>query len=1181
MILRSKKGAPAGEMPFLDHLEELRWRLLKIILAVLIGAIAGFVIVTRFNVLEILIHPVRPFLQGEKLNYLSPGDPFFITLGLALTVGLILAFPIIVAQIWGFVAPALLPREKKAIVPALYLGLLLFCGGVALAYFLVVPMTLKFMMMTFQTETLQQNLVVGNYISFVVKILLAFGILFELPVVVLVLSALGLVTSKFLSEKRRYAIAGMAVIAALVTPGDAITLTIFMMGPLLILYEMSIALAKLVERRRARSLVESVAIIALLLVAAPASAQQTPQAADTVKPKTRREVVLDRLRTLNQSERPDTTAADTVPVTERPAAPVAGGEGQQSGEFPTDSIMQQLLALPGFSATRYRGTAAEFSADSSALVLRGKPTEKAGVLRDGQSMLADSLVTFNDSTAIACGYGNPVMSGGTTSSPLSSQMVCYNTRDRIGMALGARTQITEGANWFVTGDMYSRGTNSYSHDATFTDCSLEEPHYHFALSDMKIVRGDVVVGRNVTLNFGDVPVFWLPFFMQSLKRGRRSGLLMPEFSVNDIVRRSAGYNRRIKDIGFYWAVSDNWGALVSMDWWSNNYTAVEGSFDYTYPKQFMNGGATFKRFWENTGGTQFSVSAQHSMEPNERTRLSLDGNYVTSSRFIEERSFDPRELTRSISSNVGLSRRFDWGSVSLQASRDHYLTNDQKRFTLPSLGVNLSTINLFSDATWTGSAQIRRTGTDEANTEIDPNELNGNLSSSFNWGRLSFSQGLSSDDRSVAMLDTTTAGDTITVLRKNHRITWNSSLNFQQRLIGTTTFTPGLTIAGEMLNDHRTAGEMLKAPVRLDFNAELKADVFGFWPGIGSIERIRHRLSPSIRYGFSPSRAIDSIANPIAFQVFPRGGAERNTITIGVNQTFEGKYREEPGRAEERADSAAADTLTADPTKPRRIPQARKVTILSLTTDAVVYDFVAARELGRGVTTQSITNSINSDLLRGLQLSVTHELFKEVDPLVTSSGREFDPHLQRISASFSLSNNSWLFRALGLARESEAPPQTGSAETPTPEAPQGGPAPGPEYGIIGNRNRDNNRQQPQARGTVGTWNASFNLSIERPREASASEIARDGNEMVQTNFNFQPTEMWNVRWSTGYSFSEKEFTDHILTFTRQMHDWDANFDFVKAQNGNFSFQFRVSLRANPDIKFDYHQRSNIRDSRFQ
>ncbi|HEY0303634.1 MAG TPA: putative LPS assembly protein LptD, partial [Longimicrobiales bacterium] len=674
----------------------------------------------------------------------------------------------------------------------------------------------------------------------------------------------------------------------------------------------------------------------------------------------------------------------------------------------------------------------------------------------------------------------------------------------------------------------------------------------------------------------DVPVFWLPFFMQSLKRGRRSGLLMPEFSVNDIVRRHAGYNRRIQDRGFYWAISENWGGLLSADWWSNNYTALEGSFDYTYPNQFMGGGVTFKRFWENTGGTQFSVSAQHSMEPNERTRVSLDGNYVTSSRFIEERSFDPRELTRSISSNLGLSRRFDWGSISLQASRDHYLTNDQKRYTLPSLGLNLATISLFGGAaTWTGSGQVRRTGTDEANTEADPNELQANVGSSFNWGRLSWSQAFTSTDRNEAAI--VVAGtDTTHVLRENHTITWNSSLNFQQRLIGTTTFTPGLTIGGEMVNDFRTNGQMLRAPIRLDFNAELKADIFGFWPGIGKIERIRHRLSPSIRYGFAPSRAIDSIANPLLFEVFPRGGSERNTITIGVNQTFEGKFREDKSRRDAQADTAAADTMTADPTKPRRLPQSEKITILSLTTDAVVYDFVAERELGRGIQTQSITNSINSDLLRGLQLSVTHELFRDVDTIFNSAGREFDPHLQRISASWSLSNNSWLFRALGLARETKAPPQTGSTETPTPEGPEGGPAPGPQYGIIGNRDRAEERQQPRSRGTVGTWNASFNLSIERPRENAASDIARDGNEMLTTNFSFQPTEMWNVRWSTGYSFSEKEFTDHILTFTRQMHDWDANFDFVKAQNGNFSFQFRVSLRANPDLKFDYHQRSNIR-----
>jgi hypothetical protein len=83
-----------------------------------------------------------------------------------------------------------------------------------------------------------------------------------------------------------------------------------------------------------------------------------------------------------------------------------------------------------------------------------------------------------------------------------------------------------------------------------------------------------------------------------------------------------------------------------------------------------------------------------------------------------------------------------------------------------------------------------------------------------------------------------------------------------------------------------------------------------------------------------------------------------------------------------------------------------------------------------------------------------------------------------------------------------------------------------------------------------------------------------GSQMVLANVMFQPTQSWNVSWNTGYSFTESKFTDHMLTLTRMLHDWDANFDFVKAQNGNFSFQFRVALRANQDIKFDYQQRTN-------
>ena len=244
-----KADGRAGEMPFLDHLEELRWRLIWSLAAVMLSAIVGFVLVTHFDVLGILVAPIKPFLHGTKLKYLSPTEPFFITLKLAVSVGLVLASPIVIYQVWAFLAPALLPGERRIIVPALYMGLVLFALGVVMAYKIVLPMTLSFTM-GFQTESLEQNIVIGEYLSFVTRLLLAFGGVFELPVVVLILSAMGLATPEFLASKRRHAIVIITVLASVLTPGDVITLTLMMMVPLILLYEFSILLSKLVVRRK-------------------------------------------------------------------------------------------------------------------------------------------------------------------------------------------------------------------------------------------------------------------------------------------------------------------------------------------------------------------------------------------------------------------------------------------------------------------------------------------------------------------------------------------------------------------------------------------------------------------------------------------------------------------------------------------------------------------------------------------------------------------------------------------------------------------------------------------------------------------------------------------------------------------------------------------------------------------
>ncbi len=237
------------EMPFLDHLEELRWRLLWSLLALIVTTVIGYFLVTRFDVLLLLIDPIEPFLGGSKLKYLSPTTPFFITLKLAFIVGLLLSSPVVIYQVWAFFSPALLPSEKRVIIPALYLGLVLFAAGVAMAYYVVLPITLAFTM-SFQTEALEQAITIDEYISVVTRLLLAFGVVFEMPVVITILSALGLVTPQFLVEKRRYAIAAITIASAVLTPGDVITITLLMMVPLVILYEFSIVLSRLMFRRR-------------------------------------------------------------------------------------------------------------------------------------------------------------------------------------------------------------------------------------------------------------------------------------------------------------------------------------------------------------------------------------------------------------------------------------------------------------------------------------------------------------------------------------------------------------------------------------------------------------------------------------------------------------------------------------------------------------------------------------------------------------------------------------------------------------------------------------------------------------------------------------------------------------------------------------------------------------------
>lgn len=242
---------PGKEMPFLDHLEELRWRLLWSIAALIIGTLIGFVAVGSLDLLEVLSGPIKPFLNNERLAYFRPSDPFTIHLKLSMSVGVVLASPVILYQVWAFVSPALYPQERRVGMMALAGGLVLFCSGVALAYFFVLPASLRFFEL-FQRDALQPMITAPDYFSLVVSLALVFGAAFELPILIVALTALGLVTPPFLRKFRRHAFVLCVVGSALVTPGDVVAATVALMFPLYGLYELGIFLSRGVHKWRER-----------------------------------------------------------------------------------------------------------------------------------------------------------------------------------------------------------------------------------------------------------------------------------------------------------------------------------------------------------------------------------------------------------------------------------------------------------------------------------------------------------------------------------------------------------------------------------------------------------------------------------------------------------------------------------------------------------------------------------------------------------------------------------------------------------------------------------------------------------------------------------------------------------------------------------------------------------------
>jgi sec-independent protein translocase protein TatC len=239
----------SSRMPFMEHLDELRARLIRSLYAVLACMCVAF----AFNddLYDFLKAPLIPYLpKGSKLIFTAPAELFFTYMKISMLAGVVAASPVIFYQLWRFVAPGLYKHERKLVWPFVGISSLLFICGTIFCYAVIFPVAFQFFM-SMSTEDIVPMIKVNDYLSFSASMLFIFGVIFETPLIMIFLAKLGVVNAVMLRKKRRYAILIMFVIAAVATPTPDVVNQFLMVAPLMLFYEVSIFLITRIDKKRA------------------------------------------------------------------------------------------------------------------------------------------------------------------------------------------------------------------------------------------------------------------------------------------------------------------------------------------------------------------------------------------------------------------------------------------------------------------------------------------------------------------------------------------------------------------------------------------------------------------------------------------------------------------------------------------------------------------------------------------------------------------------------------------------------------------------------------------------------------------------------------------------------------------------------------------------------------------
>ena len=1160
-------AVPRGEMPFLDHLEELRSRILKGLLAVIAGFAVGLWIVQRFQFVTLLKAPIAPYLPNGRLTVLSPTEPVMIVLKLSFIIGMVLASPVLLYQLWAFMSPALYEKERKAFVPALLIGMLLFILGATLGYLFVVPQALR-VLFSFQSDAFQNNITYDNYFGFVVQILVGLGLSFEIPLVITILAAFGLVTPSVLNRFRRIEVVLAFTAGALLSPGTDVLSMIMMTVPILLLYEVGFVGAVVMHRRRLRRAAAAAAagILALVLWSAPASAQvpaRSPKARAVDSMGVPASDSAARAR-VARGQTVDTAAARRLGLPSAPLFP-----------FPEpDSMMQSLLRLPGYGVTRYRADSVTLFAAEKRILLTGD----ARTERDGSTLEAQQI-DYLDAGGVLEARGSPRMfSDGNV---LVGKDLRYYTGTKRGVVTDALTTFNQdGTEWYLSGSIAQDSSSSriFARSSDVTSCDLPDPHYHFSTGEVKWIHGQVMVARPAILYVRDVPVLWLPFVFQDGRPGRHSGILIPRIGISDVVRPSTSYKRQITNIGYYWAASDYFDLTARFDWLDQRYSTLGLLGQYRWLDRFTTGSFGLSRQWESGGGRSTGIVWDHHQVFSLNTSLNLSLNYVTNSSIVKNNAVDPLLTTQQITSALNYTHRYGWGTFTLGGNMRQSIQDNSLTMQLPAITLSPKPLNIGSAVTWSPglsfttewSSNVPVNGTSEIfrpDGSVDSLSLTKDARATtfnfetplriggFNWrNAVRITDNQDNATFTIKTQDPNSPTDSVSTTYSGAYFTgldWDTGINLPLLLRGTWKLQPSVGVTNVdpgnpyLVRNLWTGGGYVAQSKRFTVSVSSNPTFFGFYPGFGGMQRIRHSFSPIFAYTVAPGAAI-----PEAFAAATHFGRVPITLesprverlSVGLSQNFEGK------RVRAGADSSASAEGT-------------KVRVLSIVTSPVAYDFEQARQPGRtGWSTQSLTNSFQSDLLPGFNLAITHDLW---NGRVGYDSTQFDLFLQQVNLSFAVSGATFapILRLFGMhpatgAGAGTEPPLRGYVADNYRKV-----RPGPEAIYGGNLGG-------AALGKRFTANVSYTMSRQRPTTLNP---AGEKQSNIGFSTGFSPTPLWGVSWSTQYNVTAGTFESQIIRLERELHEWRAAFNFVRNPNGNVSLYFSISLTDLPAMKLDYNQ----------